>query len=646
MFKKILIANRGEIACRIMRTLKRMGIRSVAVYSEADEESLHVKMADEAHLLGPPPSQESYLNIQAILKVARESQAQAIHPGYGFLSENVGFAEVIHKEGLVFIGPSPKAIATMGDKLEAKKAALRAGVSCIPGTEEALKDFEKAEVSAQSIGYPLMIKAAAGGGGKGMRIVKNPATFEEALRGAINESRTSFGDGRVFLEKYIENPRHIEIQILADHHGHMIHLGERECSLQRRYQKVIEESPSPVMTPELREQMGEQALRLAKAVDYTSAGTVEFVMDPEGHFYFLEMNTRLQVEHPVTEMLTGVDLVEEMVRIAQGEKLRLQQSDVKLEGHAMEGRLYAEDPSRGFLPSIGRLQTYLPPIEEEGILRLESGVQEGDIITPYYDPLFAKLVVHQQDRKQACEALLRALNQFYIRGVSTNLNFLASLANAPFFQKGEFSASTLDELYTEGFIPLMPPDPIIAVGTAAVMFCIRHHLKTADLTIFIERDPHPVSLSSEKGRYEIKEGDETLIIETQWKPGDVLFEGIFNSHSLTLQVDSKGIMDKLFWSGYEVKSCVVDPHVAGFMDLMPIKEASELSKMVLAPMPGLVVEIAILEGEPIKVGQSLMIIEAMKMENIIRAQCDGIVEEIYVKKGDSVNLDQPLAKIG
>lgn len=377
MFKKVLIANRGEIACRIIRTLRRMGIGTVAVYSEADVDALHVEMADEAYLLGPAPVRESYLNIQAILKAAKESDAEAIHPGYGFLSENASFAETVQKENLIFIGPSPQTIAAMGDKLEAKKLARLAGVSCLPGSEEPLKDLRKAKKIAEEIGFPLMIKAAAGGGGKGMRVVRDPITLEDDLKGATHEAQTSFGDGRIFLEKYIEASRHIEIQILADNHGNVIHLGERECSLQRRHQKVIEEAPSPFMTPSLRQKMGNEAVRLALAVRYSSAGTIEFVVDQKGNFYFLEMNTRLQVEHPVTEMITGFDLVEEMIRVSAGESLRIHQSDVHFKGHAIEARIYAEDSSRGFLPSIGRIGDYLPPLEKKGEIRLENGVRGG-----------------------------------------------------------------------------------------------------------------------------------------------------------------------------------------------------------------------------------------------------------------------------
>jgi propionyl-CoA carboxylase alpha chain len=648
VFKKVLIANRGEIACRIIRTLSRMGIGTVAVYSEADEGALHVEMADEAYLLGPAPARESYLNIPALLNAAKQKGAEAIHPGYGFLSENPAFAEAVQKEGLVFIGPSPQAIAAMGDKLEAKRFAHRAGVSCVPGTDKPIESIEKAQEMAHPLGYPLMVKAAAGGGGKGMRIVDEPAQLHDALKGAIHEAQTSFGDGRVFLEKYIEKPRHIEIQILADTHGNIIHLGERECSLQRRHQKVIEEAPSPLVTPHLRDEMGAQAIRLAQAVGYTSAGTVEFMMTPEGEYYFLEMNTRLQVEHPVTEWVTGLDLVEEMVRIAAGEPLSKRQSDIKFKGHAIEARIYAEDSSRGFLPSTGRLSAYLPPQEKAGEIRVDSGVEEGDIITPYYDPLIAKVIVHQPQRSLACDVLLEALNHYYVRGIETNIPFLSALVHSSFFREGAFSTNTLDERYEEGFIPSVPENSHIPVGTAAVMHGIRNGLNKAELTVLIDREAHPVTFSFEENQFEVrgKEGGEILMIETLWKSGDPLFEGVFNGHHITLQIQAKGTYDVLYWNGYGASTCVVNGRVAELYNYMPLKRQSDTSRVVRAPMPGLIIDLPVCVGEPIKSGQPVAIIEAMKMENIIRAQCDGVIETVYVKKGESVNLDQHLAKIG
>ncbi|MBY0292397.1 MAG: acetyl-CoA carboxylase biotin carboxylase subunit [Alphaproteobacteria bacterium] len=645
MFKKILIANRGEIACRIIRTLRRMGIKTVGVYSEADEDALHVAMADEAYFIGPSPVRESYLNSQAILSVAKKSGVEAIHPGYGFLSENALFAEAVEKAGLIFIGPSFDVMRAMGDKLEAKRLALLAGVSCLPGTEEPLKTLHEAEKIAHEMGFPLMVKAAAGGGGKGMRIVRDSAFLAEAIKGAMHEANSNFGDERIFLEKYIDSARHIEIQILGDHEGNIIHLGERECSLQRRHQKVIEEAPSSFVTPALRKEMGDEAIRLAKTVKYTSAGTVEFVVDPEGCFYFLEMNTRLQVEHPTTEMITGIDLVEEMVRIAAGEPLRFQQSDVKFMGHVIETRLYAEDSSRGFLPSTGRIRTYVPPLEKKGEVRLESGVREGDVMTPYYDPMIAKLIVYQPSRELACVTLLEALNHYYIRGIATNIYFLASLVNASFFRKGQFNTTTLDELYGEGFTPEIPKNPQIASGAAAVMYCRRNTLDQATLVVLIEDKAHALHILREGERWKVNEGEETLTIETQWNPGECFFIGTFNGQGLTLQLDFKGIRDHLFWNGYGALTSVVTPRVAELIALMPAKQHPDISRIIMAPMPGLVVEVPVKEGDSIKRGHPIVMMEAMKMENIIRAGCDGIIEKVYVKKGESVNLDQHLAKI-
>jgi len=645
VFKKVLIANRGEIACRIIQTLNRMGIGSVVVYSSADEDSLAVRMAEEAYLIGNAPAIESYLNSPAILKAAKQSGAEAIHPGYGFLSENAGFAEAVKKEGLVFIGPPAKAIALMGDKLEAKRLARDAGVPCIPGTDEPLGDINEAQKVAHSIGFPLMVKAAAGGGGKGMRIIREKIHLEEGLKGAIHEAEASFGDGRVFLEKYIESARHIEIQILADTHGNCIHLGERECSLQRRHQKVIEESPSPFVTEGLRESMTSAAIRLAKAVEYSSAGTVEFVVDQTRNFYFLEMNTRLQVEHPTTEMVTKLDLVEEMVRISAGEPLRMKQSDVQFSGHAIEARIYAEDSSRGFLPSIGRLSTYLPPLETEGKLRVDSGVEEGDTITPYYDPMISKLIVHETDRKVAVESLLAGLDHYYIRGIETNINFLAALVNSPHFRKSTFDTATLDLEFPIGFSPSVPENPIIAVGAAAVMHVIQKGLSQAEVTVLIDRKSYPMTVRGEGERYEVLAA-ESLVIETSWLSGEALFEGVFNGHSVTIQLDPHGVLNKLSWNGYAALTQVLEAHVADLYLHMPLKQKADMSRIVQSPMTGLVVEVFVKEGDPIKAGQPVATIEAMKMENIIRAEVDGVIEKIYVKQGDGVNLDQHMAKIG
>ncbi|EKE09319.1 MAG: hypothetical protein ACD_16C00192G0001 [uncultured bacterium] len=645
MFKKVLIANRGEVACRIIRTLRQMGIKTLAVYSEADEEALHVKMADEAFFLGPNPARESYLNGEVILKIAKKSGAEAIHPGYGFLSENPTFAAAVEKEGLVFIGPSARAIASMGDKLKAKRLAHSAGVSCLPGGDVSITNQHMAKKIADEIGYPIMIKAAAGGGGRGMRIVRNSHSLPHALKSAINEATSSFNDGRVFIEKYIENARHIEIQILGDIFGNTIHLGERECSLQRRHQKVIEEAPSPFLTPKIRKKMAEEALRLAKEVQYYSAGTVEFVVSPDKSFYFLEMNTRLQVEHPTTELITGLDLVEEMIRIAAGEPLRYQQKDIQFKGHAMEARLYAEDSSRGFLPSIGRLSSYEEPFACLNEIRVDSGVREGDAISPYYDPLFAKLCVHQPTRKQCASKLLDSLNQFYVRGVFTNASFLSALVHSPLFAKADFNTSTIDELYPKGFTPSASPDPLIPLGIAAIIHCIKYQFQEGKLALLMERKPYFLNVSRETRDYKVRLGKKILKVNTNWRPGDSIFECTLNGHKLSLQLDPKGTYFELSWNGYKASPLVVTPRVAELIEIMHVPQFSETIRILRAPMPGLVIDVFVKKGEPIKTGQPIVAIEAMKMENVIQAACDGIIESISVKRGESVTLDQEIAKI-
>lgn len=645
MFKKVLIANRGEIACRIIRTLRHMGIKTLAIYSEVDEEALHVHMADEAVFLGPSPARESYLNGKAILKIAKDMSAEAIHPGYGFLSENFDFATAVEREGLVFIGPSPQAIASMGDKLEAKRLAHSAGVTCLPGCDTPITNPHIAKKIADEIGYPIMIKAAAGGGGKGMRIVKDSQALSQAFKSAMNEATSSFGDGRLFIEKYIEKSRHIEFQILGDTFGNYIHLGERECSLQRRYQKVIEEAPSPFLTPKIRQKMAEEALRLAKEVHYYSAGTVEFVVNPDKRFYFLEMNTRLQVEHPITELVTGLDLVEEMVRIAAGERLRYQQKDIHFKGHAIEARLYAEDSSRGFLPSTGHLSSYQEPLEFSNEIRLDTGIREGDVISPYYDPLFAKLCVHQPTRKQSIPKLLDSLNQFYVRGVSTNISFLAALVHNPFFAKADFNTSTIDKLYPKGFIPSASPDPFIPLAVSAVIHCIHHQLQQSKLVILMKRKPYSLYVSRETNGYKVRFGKKTIKIDTGWRPGDPIFRGTLNGQRLSLQLDPKGTNTELTWDGYRANTLVVTPRVADLMQFMPLPVIIETRRILKAPMPGLVIDVFVKKGDTIKTGQAITAIEAMKMENIIQSTCDGVIESIFVKKGESVTLDQEIAKI-
>ncbi len=641
MFKKVLIANRGEIACRIIRTLRRMGICSIAVYSEVDENALHVEMADEAYLIGPAPARQSYLNIPAIIDAAQRSKAEAIHPGYGFLSENAHFAREVQKNGLAFIGPSPEAIEWMGDKIESKRLAKQAGVRCLPGGDEAISNLTKVPEMARVIGYPVMVKAAAGGGGKGLRIVNNERDLEPALKSTAREAESSFGDGRIFLEKYIPSARHIEIQILADTHGNTIHLGERECSLQRRHQKVIEEAPSLFVTPELRNQMTHEAIRLAQAITYTSVGTVEFVVDEKRDFYFLEMNTRLQVEHPVTEMITGLDLVEEMIRVAAGEPLSVTQKDIHFQGHAIETRIYAEDSSRGFLPSTGHVRAYHPP----PFGRLESGIREGDEVTPYYDPLIAKFIVYELKRDLACKKLLKALDSFYIRGISTNIDFLAHLVNAPFFRAYDFNTTTLDQKYGEGFVSEPLTDVHIPVGVAAVMQCIRHRLSDQSISVCIERKAYSALVSYNGRQYEVKDKEKILVIETNWQPGEGLFKAIINGLEITLQVDARGIEDELSWNGYKVTTRVMPEKTAELYKYMPSPTNADSSKHILAPMPGRVIEVSVSKGDHLKASQAIATIEAMKMENIIRSKCAGEVNKVYVKVGDSVTRDQVLVEM-
>lgn len=641
MFKKVLIANRGEIACRIIRTLNCMGIQSVALYSEADENALHVELANETYPIGPSRVGDSYLNGKAILEVAQKSQTEAIHPGYGFLSENSAFAQAVQDAGIVFIGPSPEAISIMGDKLKAKHMALNAGVHCLPGCNEALSDLAEAQKLAEEIGYPLMVKAAAGGGGKGMRIVQRPEDLEQALKGTMREAESSFGDERIFLEKYIDHARHIEVQILADTQGNVIHLGERECSLQRRHQKVIEEAPSAFVTPELREQITFEAVRLAQQMNYTSAGTVEFVVDPNRDFYFLEMNTRLQVEHPTTELITGIDVVEEMIRIAAQEPLRIQQKDVHFKGHAIEARIYAEDSSRGFLPSTGHIHACIPP--EEG--RLDSGVREGDKVTSYYDPLIAKMIVWQTSRAQAIYTLQQALNELYIRGVSTNIVFLSSVVHNPFFKENNFDTTTLDQRYGDGFEPTAPSNIEIPLATAAVMHCIRQGHTSGAITVLVGTEPIIVNVSFEEGRYKIFVGDKNILVEAHWEPGSPLFRGTFNGEKKTLQIDTHGIHEHLIWDGCCVITTIVPSKAAELVEHMPDLETSDVSKHVLAPMPGRIIEVNVSEGDTLEEGQAIATIEAMKMENIIRSRCDGTVIKVLVKVGENVNLDQPLVEV-
>jgi propionyl-CoA carboxylase alpha chain len=660
MFKRILIANRGEIACRVIRTAKRMGIATVAVYSDADEDALHVAMADQAVPIGPPPAVQSYLSLEAIIAACRQTGAEAVHPGYGFLSERADFARALEAAGIVFIGPNPQAIAAMGDKIAAKQAAAQAGVSTVPGNLGVIEDDAHAIKIADEIGYPVMIKASAGGGGKGMRIAHSRAEVAEGFARARSEAKSSFGDERVFIEKFIVDPRHIEIQVLGDKHGHVIHLGERECSIQRRNQKVVEETPSPLLDAATRARMGAQAIALAKAVGYDSAGTVEFVVAQDKRFYFLEMNTRLQVEHPATELVTGIDLVEQMIRVAAGEKLKLKQGDIKFSGWAIETRVCAEDPYRNFLPSIGRLTRYRPPVaaSADGItVRNDTGVSEGSEISVYYDPLIAKLITHAPTRDAAIAAQADALDAFTIDGIRHNVPFLAALMQHKRWQAGKLSTAFIAEEYPKGFHPVVPEGETLHV-MAAVAAAIDHVLgerkrrisgqrpgqtvvrerarvvrlgeREVELTIVREGDALTVHLLKEKKAHRLV---------SSWKPGGLLWSGTFDGRPVAVQVRPALNGFDLAHRGVEVRAFAYTEREAMAARLMPAKGTADSGKALRCPMPGVVRAIAVTEGQEVKAGEMLAVVEAMKMENVLRAERDGVVKSIKARPGDSLAVD-------
>ena len=647
MFAKILIANRGEIACRVIATAQEMGIKTVAVYSKADERAPHVAMADEAVMIGPSPSSESYLVIDNIIDAARRTGADAIHPGYGFLSENAAFAEALAMAGVAFIGPGADAIKAMGDKIESKKLASAAGVSTIPGWPDVIADAEEAVRIASDIGYPVMVKASAGGGGKGMRVAFKEDEIEECFVSASNEARSSFGDDRIFIEKFIENPRHIEIQVLADGQGGIVHLGERECSIQRRHQKVIEEAPSPFLDPKTRVAMGAQAIKLARAVGYKSAGTVEFVVDRDQNFYFLEMNTRLQVEHPVTEQVTGIDLVEQMIRIAYGETLDLRQEDISFNGWAIEARIYAEDPFRNFLPSIGRLTRYLPP-ESSPNIRVDSGVVEGGEISMFYDPMIAKLVATGETRDVAISYMRDALDAYYIRGVSHNIPFLNAVMTHPRFISGDLTTAFIDETYGDGFslAHMAQDDPTTFIAVAAVACDIGERRQSDGGTyVAIIRDGaetlYEIS-KSEKG-WSVQIGETVVQVETDWRPGEPLcWARIDGGAAICVQVDRDGEWLRLGHAGRQADILILLENVAALNRLMPHKEPPDMSRFLLSPMPGLLVQIAVAEGDAVKAGETLAVVEAMKMENVLRAEHDGVVKSLHAGNGDSLKVDQQI----
>jgi propionyl-CoA carboxylase alpha chain len=658
MFKRILIANRGEIACRIIKTARRMGIATVAVYSDADRDALHVEMADEAIAIGPPPAAQSYLDIEKIVAACRQSGAEAVHPGYGFLSERAAFAAALAKSGIVFIGPNAKAIAAMGDKIESKKAAARAKVSTVPGHLGVIEDEKQAIAIAEQIGFPVMIKASAGGGGKGMRIAFNKAEVKENFARARSEAKSSFGDDRVFLEKFITDPRHVEIQVLGDKHGNVIYLGERECSIQRRNQKVIEEAPSPLLDDTTRKRMGDQAITLAKAVGYDSAGTVEFVAGQDRSFYFLEMNTRLQVEHPVTELVTGIDLVEQMIRIAAGEPLKLKQSDIRLSGWAVESRIYAEDPYRNFAPSVGRLVRYRPPPEEvrDGItIRNDTGVIEGGEISLYYDPMIAKLVTHAATRLEAIDAQAEALDAFTIEGIRHNIPFLAAIMQHPRWRAGKLSTAFIAEEYPRGF-ERTPPKGEVAHAIAAVAAAIDHVLGerkrriSGQLNRAVTRERHrAIWLGPDEIQADVGHQDDAIVVTfedgapqilaSDWVPGMPVWAGTMDDQRIAMHVRMIPNGFELAYRGFEVKAFVYTEREAAYARLMPLKKLSGSEKAVRCPMPGLVVSLAVSEGQEVKTGETLAVIEAMKMENVLRAERDGVIKKIRVKQGDSVAVD-------
>jgi len=659
MFDKILVANRGEIACRVIKTARKMGIKTVSVYSDADQSALHVRMADEAVHIGPSPSAESYLVAERIIDACKQTGAQAVHPGYGFLSENAAFTTALDKAGIAFIGPGNHAITTMGDKITSKKLAEEAGINTIPGYTGVIDNPEHAVEIAREIGYPVMLKASAGGGGKGMRVVQDDAECREGFERARNEAKSSFGDDRIFAEKFIEEPRHIEIQVLADSFGNTIYLGERECSIQRRHQKVIEEAPSPFLDEKTRKAMGEQAVALAKAVDYKSAGTVEFIVDSKRNFYFLEMNTRLQVEHPVTEFITGLDLVEWMIRIADGEKLKLKQKDVKLKGWAIETRVYAEDPFRNFMPSTGRLVRYLAPEENDNV-RVDTGIEEGSEVSMFYDPMIAKLITYGKDRSEALEYMGKALDAYYIRGVSHNISFLNALIAHPRFIAGELSTNFIASEYPDGFHAADVPqeDPALAIVVAAATY--RHQMDRAallsgqvpnherkvpqDWVVIIKQDQHPVTVKTIHGGYDITYDGDAYHVLTDWNPGEPLVQATINGEQYCFQLDRNGAGYQLFRRGAQIDVLVCSPRAAELNRHMLKKQPPDLSKFLLSPMPGLLVKLTVAAGDEVKAGEELAVVEAMKMENSLHAIDDVVIAKVIASQGDSLVVDQPIVE--
>ena len=658
MFSKILIANRGEIACRVIKTARRMGIRTVAVYSDADRNALHVEMADEAVHIGPAPANQSYIVIDRIMDAIRQTGAEAVHPGYGFLSENKAFAQALQAEGVAFIGPPAAAIEAMGDKITSKKLAAEAGVNTVPGVMGLIADAEEAVKISNEIGYPVMIKASAGGGGKGMRIAWNDAEAREGFQSSKNEAASSFGDDRIFIEKFVTQPRHIEIQVLADSHGNAVYLHERECSIQRRNQKVIEEAPSPFLDETTRKAMGEQSVALAQAVGYTSAGTVEFIVDGDRNFYFLEMNTRLQVEHPVTELITGVDLVEQMIRVAAGEKLPFAQDDLTINGWAIESRLYAEDPYRNFLPSIGRLTRYRPPAEvaePSRAVRNDTGVFEGGEISMYYDPMIAKLCTWAPTRETAIEEMRLALDEFELEGIGHNLPFLSAVMDHPRFVSGEITTAFIAEEYPDGFQGAVLPEDLLRRVAASA--CAMHRVAEirrarvsgrmdnhervvgADWVIRLQGQEYAVTIAADREGATVRLNGSEYRITSDWRPGQPLARLMVDGAALVMKVARIPGGYRLRLRGADLRAQVFAPRMAELAALMPEKLPADTSKLLLCPMPGLVVSLNVAEGDAVFEGQALCTVEAMKMENILRAERNGTVAKINAAPGASLAVD-------
>jgi propionyl-CoA carboxylase alpha subunit len=656
MFTKILIANRGEIAVRIIRACKKLSIKSVAVYSEADANSLAVELADEAILIGPAAAAQSYLDMDKIVAAAIRTGAEAVHPGFGFLSENAAFAERLEREGITFIGPNRRAIEIMGDKIASKKFAQKAGVSTVPGHMGLIETTDEAVKIAKNVGFPVMIKASAGGGGKGMRIAHTEEEAREGFTSARNEARTAFGDERIFIERFITEPRHIEIQVLGDKHGNIIHLNERECSIQRRNQKVIEEAPSPFLDAKTRDAMGAQAIALAAAVDYDSAGTVEFIVDKDRNFFFLEMNTRLQVEHPVSEMITGIDLVEQMIRVAKGEKLALSQSDIGIEGWAMETRIYAEDPYRNFLPSIGRLNRFAPPAQT-GSVRLDTGVRAGDEVSIYYDPMLAKLITHGRDRKSAISAMQSALDQFDIAGVQSNIPFLSAVIGQKRFQSGNINTAYIADEFEGGFsgVPLDKPAAHLLCAASVYMHALLQQRASRisgtlnapapfplQWVVLLDRVAFAVQIRLHAGGAEIMLEGKWHDLLCAWNPTLHVFNGTLDGTAFSLVQENQTEGFLLRYRGVEARAIVCTPRVAELHALLPEKQTTDSGQHILSPMPGRVVLVEVKKGQEVKVGEPVLVVEAMKMENTIRAEREGVIKTLHVAAGDNVAADEVL----